>query len=249
MHENELSELRRKLEEEEGRCADVVEENLGLKQEVADLHLEMEELHDQFREDEAIEFRELQKELESTAKSCRILQFKLRKAERRIDQLETERIQADGKARQQQQQGEAVRFQRPSADERQHVLELEDELRAAKDLNARLYDQIETVEEKRARYEQELDRVNDILTESENRRQVLQVELERLREQVTLACRRRRLCVYVTCLTVTYVIYIYIFDCNICYILVIFEWLVTEFKSINYEPLQGELNYCYTVVT
>lgn len=62
---------------------------------VQDGRLELEELHDQFREEEAMEFRELQRELESTAKSCRILQFKLRKAERRCDQLETERIQAE----------------------------------------------------------------------------------------------------------------------------------------------------------
>lgn len=57
----------------------------------------MEEMHDQFREEEAIEFRELQKELETTAKSCRILQFKLRKTERRNEQLEAERIQAEEK--------------------------------------------------------------------------------------------------------------------------------------------------------
>ncbi len=50
-------------------------------------------MHDQFRDDEAIEFRELQKELEATAKNCRILQFKLRKVERRYEQAEGERMQ------------------------------------------------------------------------------------------------------------------------------------------------------------
>uniref|UniRef100_X2B3W9 Uncharacterized protein n=1 Tax=Capitella teleta TaxID=283909 RepID=X2B3W9_CAPTE len=54
-----------------------------MRQEVQDCHLEMDEMHDQFREDEAIEFREMQKDLEATAKNCRILQFKLRKMERR----------------------------------------------------------------------------------------------------------------------------------------------------------------------
>lgn len=43
------------------------------------------------REDQADEYRDLKKDLEQTAKNCRILQFKLRKAERRIVQLETEK--------------------------------------------------------------------------------------------------------------------------------------------------------------
>ena len=53
----------------------------------------MEEMHDQFRDDEAAEFRELQKELEATAKNCRILQCKLRKLERRNEQAEADRQQ------------------------------------------------------------------------------------------------------------------------------------------------------------
>lgn len=78
-----IAELRRRLEEEESKQGDVISQNEQLRQEVRDLQLEMAEMHDQFREEEAIEFRELQKELEGTAKNCRILQFKLRKAERR----------------------------------------------------------------------------------------------------------------------------------------------------------------------
>ena len=48
----------------------------------------------------------------------------------------------------------------------------------------RLHDDMEAVEEKRARYEEELDRVNDMLTESESRRQALQKEVDLLVEQV-----------------------------------------------------------------
>ena len=66
----------------------------------------MDEMHDQFREDEAIEFRELQKELEATAKNCRILQFKLRKAERRSEQAEQEKIQVEERLRQKESQGD-----------------------------------------------------------------------------------------------------------------------------------------------
>jgi len=59
----------------------------------------MAELHDQFRDEETVELRELQRELEATAKACRIAQFKLRKADRRCDQLEAERAQAEERVR------------------------------------------------------------------------------------------------------------------------------------------------------
>jgi len=84
----------------------------------------MEEMHDQFREEETAEIRELQRELETTAKACRIVNFKLRKADRRCDQLEAEKMQAEEKSRQLES-----RF-RTSDD--QHLLELEEELRMAK---------------------------------------------------------------------------------------------------------------------
>ena len=51
-------------------------------------------------------------------------------------------------------------------------------------MSVRLHDDMEAVEEKRARYEEELDRVNDMLTESESRRQALQKEVDLLVEQV-----------------------------------------------------------------
>jgi len=53
------------------------------------------------------------------------------------------------------------------------------------EVSVRLHDDMEAVEEKRARYEEELDRVNDMLTESESRRQALQKEVDLLVEQVT----------------------------------------------------------------
>jgi len=66
---------------------------------VRDLQLAMAELHDQFRDEETVELRELQRELEATAKACRIAQFKLRKADRRCDQLDAERAQAEDRLR------------------------------------------------------------------------------------------------------------------------------------------------------
>lgn len=71
-------------------------ENERLREELAGLKHEMEELQDQFRLDDADEFRQLQAELEIAAKNCRILQFKLRKLEKRNDALETEKILLHG---------------------------------------------------------------------------------------------------------------------------------------------------------
>ena len=66
---------------------DLREENMELREQLGDLRREMDEMYDTFRENELDEFRELQRELDLTAKNCRVLQFKLRKAERRADQV------------------------------------------------------------------------------------------------------------------------------------------------------------------
>lgn len=47
----------------------------------------LQHFQDQYREEEIEEFRELQRELEVTAKNCRVLQFKLRKVERTKEQV------------------------------------------------------------------------------------------------------------------------------------------------------------------
>lgn len=52
------------------------------------------------------------------------------------------------------------------------------------EVSVRLHDDVEMIEEKRARYEEELDRVNDLLTDSESRRQTLQKEVDMLVDQV-----------------------------------------------------------------
>ena len=71
-------------------------ENDTLHEELQDIRHEMEELQDQFRLDDADEFRQLQAELEIAAKNCRILQFKLRKLEKRNESIETEKMLIQG---------------------------------------------------------------------------------------------------------------------------------------------------------
>ena len=52
-----------------------------LQSNVQNLEGELEEVQDNFREDEVDEYRHLKRDLEATAKNCRVLQFKLKKAE------------------------------------------------------------------------------------------------------------------------------------------------------------------------
>lgn len=51
------------------------------------------------REDQANEYTSLKKELEQTTKNCRILSFKLRKTERKTEQLEVEKGETEKKLR------------------------------------------------------------------------------------------------------------------------------------------------------
>lgn len=81
-----------KLTEVEIQNKELKLENKTLHEELLDIRREMEELQDQFRLDDADEFRQLQAELEIAAKNCRILQFKLRKLEKRNESLENDKI-------------------------------------------------------------------------------------------------------------------------------------------------------------
>ncbi|VDM77342.1 unnamed protein product [Strongylus vulgaris] len=78
---NSDAKLKEKITCTEALCDELMEENEALKTE------------DQYREEEIEEFRELQRELEQNAKNCRVLQFKLRKAERMKEQSDAEKTQ------------------------------------------------------------------------------------------------------------------------------------------------------------
>lgn len=123
-HTKETDEIDERLTSREKIMEDIIEENEQLKQEINELKVEMEEMYDSFRDQEAEEFREIQKELEYTAKNCRILQFKLRKMERKNDQVEQDKNQFEEKLRKLQNS-----FQ--DRDAVSHIRSLEDELRVS----------------------------------------------------------------------------------------------------------------------
>lgn len=72
-----LDELRRRLRQCEEHREQLKTENIELKQDLRDAELTMQELHDQFQAEEGVELRELQRELDNTARDCRLLHFKV----------------------------------------------------------------------------------------------------------------------------------------------------------------------------
>jgi len=72
-----LDELSRRLRQCQEQNDELKIENSELRQDLRDAELAMHELHDQFQAEEGVELRELQRELDNTARDCRLLHFKV----------------------------------------------------------------------------------------------------------------------------------------------------------------------------
>ncbi|XP_062843550.1 microtubule cross-linking factor 1 [Trichomycterus rosablanca] len=144
---------------------DLRSENDYLKDEVDELRAEMEEIRDSYLEEEMYQLQELRRELDRSNKNCRILQYRLRKAEQK-----SLRVAQTGHV-----DGELLR-------------NLEQDLKVAKDVSVRLHNELETVEDKRTRAEDENEMLRQKIIEVEVSKQALHNELERAKE---VATRRR----------------------------------------------------------
>ncbi|PAA58551.1 hypothetical protein BOX15_Mlig017524g1, partial [Macrostomum lignano] len=161
----------------EDLCRELTEENDQLKEEVEELQRELEEMHDSFQDKEEGRtgtVRELQRELDAANKSYRVVQFKLRKAERRFEQCEAERAELEEKFR---RLGERIL----SGDDSLQIQELEDELRTAKEVSVRLHDELEYIEQKRNRLEADNQRLKIQLESSEREKIRLENDMDRVR--------------------------------------------------------------------
>uniref|UniRef100_A0ABI7WA50 Microtubule crosslinking factor 1 n=1 Tax=Felis catus TaxID=9685 RepID=A0ABI7WA50_FELCA len=134
-------------------------ENDYLKDELDELRAEMEEMRDSYLEEDVYQLQELRRELDRANKNCRILQYRLRKAEQKSLKV-AETGQVDGEL----------------------IRSLEQDLKVAKDVSVRLHHELETVEEKRAKAEDENESLRQQMIEVEISKQALQNELERLKE-------------------------------------------------------------------
>ncbi|CAG01769.1 unnamed protein product, partial [Tetraodon nigroviridis] len=128
--------------------------------EMEELRSEMLEMRDMYMEDDVYQLQELRQQLEQANKNCRILQYRLRKAERR-----SIRVAQTG-----QVDGELIRT-------------LEQDVKVAKDVSIRLHSQLDSIEKKRSRLEQENEELRVRLQDLEVAKQVLQQELDKARSQ------------------------------------------------------------------
>ncbi|TPP65307.1 Protein SOGA2 [Fasciola gigantica] len=172
------SELQQRLNEVEQLCQEVMEENEQLKEEVEEMQREIEEMHDHFQEDDRDAMRELQRDLEAANKTCRILQFKLRKAERRFEQCEAERANLEERLAR-------LEAELYSEADVAHIRNLEEEVRVAKEVGVRLNNELDILDEKRAYFEQENRQLKEELQVSQNRRIQVENELGRVKLEVS----------------------------------------------------------------
>jgi len=92
-----ITEMQTKLKFVERKCEDLTVENDDLRGNVQNLEVELEEVQDNFREDEADEYRTLKRELENSAKNCRVLQFKLKKTEKSLGDVTSDHNELEAK--------------------------------------------------------------------------------------------------------------------------------------------------------
>uniref|UniRef100_A0A1A7YKT3 SOGA family member 3b n=1 Tax=Iconisemion striatum TaxID=60296 RepID=A0A1A7YKT3_9TELE len=144
------------LEEEIER---LLEENDELKCEIEEMRTEMEEMRDTFYEEDTCQLQEMRRELERANKNCRILQYRLRKAERK-----------------------RLRYAQTGEIDEELLRSLEQDLKVAKDVSVRLHHELEKVEEKRTKTEEENEKLRQKLIEVEVTKQALQNELEKNKE-------------------------------------------------------------------
>ncbi|NXO00693.1 SOGA1 protein, partial [Rhinopomastus cyanomelas] len=134
-------------------------ENDYLKDEIEELRAEMLEMRDVYMEEDVYQLQELRQQLDQASKTCRILQYRLRKAERRSLRV-AQTGQVDGEL----------------------IHSLEQDVKVAKDVSVRLHNELEVVEKKRIRLEEENEELRQRLIETELAKQVVQNEMDKLRE-------------------------------------------------------------------
>ncbi|XP_041112482.1 protein SOGA1 isoform X2 [Polyodon spathula] len=134
-------------------------ENDYLKDEIEELRTEMLEMRDMYLEEDVYQLQDLRQQLDQANKMCRILQYRLRKVERR-----SLRVAQTG-----QVDGEFIRT-------------LEQDVKVAKDVSIRLHNELDGVERKRSRLEEENEELRQRLLELDVAKQVLQTELDKTKE-------------------------------------------------------------------
>merc|ERR1712183_1106413 len=128
-------------------------------------------------EDHAEEFRELQKELEITAKNCRILQYKLRKAERKGEITEAERAAYEEKI-------QSLTKQMEETGEKTAADSLKTELEMSKQISLKLHEEIDGLNKTKEAKERENEKLTSELSQTKKWKESMEKELKELRSKV-----------------------------------------------------------------
>ncbi|XP_038051752.1 uncharacterized protein LOC119724668 [Patiria miniata] len=198
-HEGEriVLQLQSRLNAVEQLAQDLSDQNAKLQEELTEMRLEVEESTDKYREGGEIEeYREMKMELDRAVRDCRVFQYRLRKAERKNEEFEQDRLQLEERLRatsagipapsglsSSRSSGDSSPADEPRLGE---VAELQQELRTAKDVSIRLHQELEMIEEKRAKTEEECQILRRKLVDSENTRKEMKRELEKTRIEVRI---------------------------------------------------------------
>lgn len=145
-------------------------------------------MRDTFYEEDACQLQDMRRELERANKNCRILQYRLKKAERKRLRF-TETGQVDGELLRSLEQdlkvgkeNGSVTFTIAVLPERFSYVSPGSLSQVAKDVSVRLHHELENVEEKRMKTEDENEKLRQQLIEVEVTKQALQNELEKAKE-------------------------------------------------------------------
>ncbi|XP_034017706.1 protein SOGA3-like isoform X1 [Thalassophryne amazonica] len=142
-----------------GEMERLLEENDDLKCEIEEMRTEMDEMRDSFHEEDTCQLQEMRRELERANKNCRILQYRVRKAERK-----------------------RLRYAQTGEIDEELLRSLEQDLKVAKDVSVRLHHELQKVEEKRTKMEDENEKLRQELIEVEVTKHALQNELDKTKE-------------------------------------------------------------------
>ena len=134
-----ITELQTKLKYYEKKSFDLEKENSDLLNNVQNLEQEMEEVQDNFREDEVDEYRHLKRDIEAASKNCRVLQFKLKKAEKEIINLTGEKSDLEQKVKSSVGGSSAL-------ENMNKIRQLEKDLDSKNQLNSRLEQQVKDLQ-------------------------------------------------------------------------------------------------------
>ncbi|KAF0295811.1 Protein SOGA3 [Amphibalanus amphitrite] len=137
--ERQITDLRMRLSKAESLAEDLQEENDELRHQITEMENEMEEIQDSFCEDQVEEYQDLKKQLEQANKNGRVIQFKLRKAERSLEESQQEKESLGKQLKEFRESGGVCRDQ---------VERLKTELKLAKEVSVKLGDEVEQLRSK-----------------------------------------------------------------------------------------------------